>query len=147
MYTIKCDKVREIAPMVSLKNIPHAPDFFAGLFNYRGMIVPVIDLCQLIQGRPCQIRLSTRIILVDYVKKNNTIAVFGLMAERVTEAVMKPKDSLVPPSVNMQKTPYLGGIIMEQNEMIQYIDVDLLPSNLHFLPMLEDNIDNVVDSN
>ena len=65
-YTIKCDKVREIAPMVALKTMPHAPDFFAGLFNYRGMIVPVIDLCQLIQGRPCQIRLSTRIILVDY---------------------------------------------------------------------------------
>lgn len=147
MYTIKCDKVREIAPMVTLKKIPHAPDFFAGLFNYRGMIVPVIDLCQLIQGRPCQIRLSTRIILVDYLKKDNTTAVFGLMAERVTEAVMKPDDALVPPSVSMQKTPFLGGIIMEQKDMIQYIDVDLLPSSLHFLPMLENGIGDVADNN
>jgi hypothetical protein len=57
---------------------------------------------------------------------------------------MKPDDSLVPPSVNMQKTPYLGGIIMEQKNMIQYIDVDLLPSTLHFLPMLE-NLENGVD--
>ncbi|RLB99757.1 MAG: chemotaxis protein CheW, partial [Deltaproteobacteria bacterium] len=35
MYTIKCEKVREIAPMVTLKEIPHTPDFFAGFFNYR----------------------------------------------------------------------------------------------------------------
>ena len=65
MYVIKCERVREVAPMVALKKMPHAPDCVAGLFNYRGMIVPVIDLRQLIHGVPCQLRLSTRIILVD----------------------------------------------------------------------------------
>ena len=142
-YTIKCGRVREIAPMVSLKEMPNSPEFFAGLFNYRGMIVPVIDLRQLIQGCPCQIRLSTRIILVDYVGPDNMASVFGLMAERVTEAVMKPEDALVAPSVNMQNAPYLGGIVMEQNTMIQYIDVELLPGSLHFLPMLESGAANV----
>ena len=40
MYTMKCEKVREVAPLVKLKEMPHTPDYFAGLFNYRGVIVP-----------------------------------------------------------------------------------------------------------
>jgi chemotaxis-related protein WspB len=136
MYTMKCDRVREVAPMVKLKEVPHTPDYFAGLFNYRGMVVPVIDLRQLIQGRPCQMRLSTRIILVDYLREDKTPAIIGLMAERVTDAVKKSQDAFVSPGLSIQEAPYLGGFIMEGNEMIQYIDLDLLPETLRFLPLL-----------
>ena len=137
MYTMKCDRVREVAPMVKLKEVPHTPDYFAGLFNYRGVVVPVIDLRQLIQGCPCQMRLSTRIILVDYLREDKTPAIIGLMAERVTDAVKKSQDAFVSPGLSMQEAPYLGGFIMEGNDMIQYIDLDLLPEALRFLPLLE----------
>ena len=147
MYTIKCDKVREVAPVVKLKQVPQTPEYFAGLFNYRGMIVPVIDLCRLIQGRPCQMRMSTRIILVDYMKEDNTPYVMGLMAERVTEAVRKADNAFVSPGINMQQVPYLGGILMEDKKMIQYIDLDLLPHSFHFLPMLEGNTSDVSEDN
>ena len=137
MYTMKCERVREVAPMVKLKQVPHTPDYFAGLFNYRGVVVPVIDLRQLIQGCPCQMRLSTRIILVDYVKEDKSPAIVGLMAERVTEAARKSQDAFVSPGLAMQDAPYLGGFIMEDKEMIQYIDLDLLPETFRFLPLLE----------
>lgn len=140
MYTIRCDRVREVAPVVTLKHVPHAPDYFAGLFNYRGMIVPVIDLRKLIQGRPCLMRLSTRIILVDYLREGISPYVVGLMAERVTEAVRKPESALVSSGINMRQAPYLGRIVMDENNMIQYIDLDLLPSTFQFLPMLESGI-------
>ncbi|OQY59171.1 MAG: hypothetical protein B6245_08075 [Desulfobacteraceae bacterium 4572_88] len=134
MYTIKCENVREIAPMVKLKEIPHTPDFFAGFFNYRGIIVPVIDLCQLVRGCPCRMRLSTRIILVDYLGKDGTAHILGLMAERVTETVRKTKDAFVQPGIKSEEAPYLGGIVMEQKKMIQYIDLDKLPDCINFLP-------------
>jgi len=134
MYTIKCDNVREIAPMVKLKSVPHTPDFFAGYFNYRGSIVPVIDLCQLIQGIPCRMRMSTRIILVDYPGKENISNIIGLMAERVTETVRKPKESFILPNIRSKDAPYLGGIVMEENEMIQYIDLEKLPNCINFMP-------------
>lgn len=138
MYTIKCENVREIVPMVTLKPVPHTPDFFAGFFNYRGMIVPVIDLCRLIQGSPCRMRLSTRIILVNYAIKKNHSNIMGLIAERVTETVRKPKDAFVFPGIKSADAPYLGGIVMEQKKMIQYIDLDLLPNCIEFLPQNED---------
>ncbi len=133
--------------MVNLKEILHGPDFFAGLCNYRGSIVPIIDLRQLIQGQPCEHRLSTRIILIDYFKPDLSLTILGLMAERVTEAVMKPKNALIPASVSMQNAPYLGGIMMEQNTMIQYIDVDRLPDSLHLLPIIEEGIEHVTGNN
>jgi chemotaxis-related protein WspB len=137
MYTMKCDRVREVAPMVKLKEVPHTPDYFAGLFNYRGVVVPVIDLRQLIQGCPCQMRLSTRIILVDYLKEDKTPYIMGLMAERVTDAIRKSRDAFVSPGLTLQEAPYLGGFVMEDKEMIQYIDLDLLPETFRFLPLLE----------
>ena len=138
MYVIRCDRVKEVAPMVALKKMPNAPDCVAGLFNYRGMIVPVIDLRQLIHGSPCQLRLSTRIILIDYLGQDKTPSVFGIMAERITEAINKPESDFIAPGIIMQNAPYLGGIMMENKEMIQLIDLDRLSKSLPFLSMFED---------
>jgi hypothetical protein len=65
-YAVDSHCVVEIVPMVDFKPVPHAPDYVAGLFNYRETVVPVIDLCHLTQKRPCLKHLSSRIILVDY---------------------------------------------------------------------------------
>lgn len=147
MYVINCSKVKEIAPMVALQKVPHAPPCVAGLFNYRGMIVPVIDLHQFIHGSPCQLRMSTRIILVDYLRQDKTPGVFGIMAERITEAVNKSRRDFIPSGITMKNAPYLGGILMENKEMIQFIDLDRLSESLHFLPMLENSLGYVVDNN
>ncbi len=138
-YTIKCDKIREIAPTVTLKQAPQTPDYFAGFFNYRGTIVPVLDLCQLIHGCSCNLRLSTRIILVDYVQKD-AHGIIGLLAERVTETVEIPESAFTEPGIRSEEAPFLGGIMMEGNEMIQYIDLDLIPNSVNLLPMIESDV-------
>ncbi len=137
MYTMKCDRIREVAPIVKLKEVPHAPVYVAGLFNYRGVIVPVIDLRRLIQGQPCEMRMSTRVILVDYLKDDNTPYILGLMAERVTETARKEDSAFLTPGLHMKEAPYLGALMMEDEEMIQYVDLDLLPESFQFLPALE----------
>lgn len=134
-YTIKCDRVQEIVPLVTLKSVPHSPDYFSGYFNYRGTIVPVIDLCRLINREPSALRLSTRIILADYRKHDHDSAhILGLIAEKVTEIVKKPESAFIQPRIRSKKAPYLGGIMMENQEMIQYIELDQLPNCIDFLP-------------
>ncbi|MDY0093924.1 MAG: chemotaxis protein CheW [Candidatus Vecturithrix sp.] len=137
MYTIECQHVREIAPMVTLKELPRAPEFFAGFFNYRGMIAPVIDLRRLIHGVPCQMRLSTRILLIDYLQRDSAPSVYGLIAERVTEAAKKLKQEFITPDVKMQEAPYLGSMIMEEDRMIHHVDVKKLTEHLSFLHTIE----------
>ena len=138
MYSISCNKVREIVPMMTLKTVPHGPEFFTGFFNYRGEIVPVIDLCSLISGSPCNMRLSTRIILVDYTGENDRSYLLGLVAERVTETMRIPEENFVSSGVSLESAPYLHGILMENNHMIQYIDLDFLPDCIGFLPAMKE---------
>lgn len=134
LYSINCEKIREIVPVVKLKKVPQSPDFFAGYFNFRGIIAPVVDLCRLIQNRDCQPRLSTRIILVDYQFETET-RILGLMAERITDIIKKPEKALIMPDIRSKEAPYLGGIIMQEEEMIQYIDLTKLPACVDFMPI------------
>lgn len=63
-YALESERVVQVFPNLLLKEIRHAPDYISGLFDYRGQIIPVLDLSHLIQGKACPNLLSTRIILV-----------------------------------------------------------------------------------
>lgn len=133
-YAVLCDRVREIVPLPELKPVPHAPAHFAGVFNYRGRIVPVADLCRMVRGKSCRPRLSTRIILVDDPGRAPAGRTYGLMAERVTETLRIPDRKALDPAVRLPDAPYLGGILTKDGEMIQFIDLDRLPDALGILP-------------
>lgn len=146
MYIIKYEHVREVSPMVKLKSAPRMPEYFAGFFNYRGSLVPVIDLRQLIQQEPCRMRLSTRIILAEYQMPDDPEPrVLGLIAERVTEAARIPESAFVQTGVQFNDAPYLGEFVMEGEEMIQCIDMNRLVERFHFLNRLDPALPEYVD--
>jgi chemotaxis-related protein WspB len=43
-YGLDVSQVVEVSSLVSLRPIPHAPPEAAGVFNYRGILTPVVDL-------------------------------------------------------------------------------------------------------
>lgn len=139
LYAIDSAQVVEIIPLVILRKLYHAPEYVAGLFNYRGKIVPVIDLCHLIQGYPCHLCLSTRIIMVNYPRENNTMQYLGLMAEQVTDTLNKPETELIKPDFQSEQTAYLGEVIMDEQRMIQRIRVESLLPNSHSSWLLLEN--------
>lgn len=75
--------------MVELRKIAGAPVGTAGEFVYRGEPVPVLDLCQLALGRPSNLRLSTRIILLRHEPQRGVMKPLGLVAEHATELAQK----------------------------------------------------------
>lgn len=128
---LESSQVMAVIPMVSLRKIPKAPDYVAGLLNYRGLLVPVIDLSQLTQGQPCQRRLSTRILLVNYLSQAGAPYVLGLLAERVTDTVKKEKTDFFSSGIKVQEAPYLGAIGIDEQGMIQCVRVEhLLPDSV-----------------
>jgi len=138
LYTVPCRQIREIAPMATFKKIPHAPDFFAGFFNCRGTIVPAIDLCRLLEGHPCRRRLSTRMILVDYVKDGSVPSVFALIADRVTEILRTRPENFIKPGIHAPASDFLGNFILDDDKMIPCIDVVKLADSIDLLHTLED---------
>ena len=49
-YALQAIEVAEVLPRLPLKPIAQAPDWVAGVFAYRGAVVPVIDLSALTFG-------------------------------------------------------------------------------------------------
>jgi len=107
-FALGVAEIVEVIPRVELRSIPHAPPFVPGLFTYRGSIVPVVDLCQLIRRTACPERLSSRIIVV---KPSGTSArMLGLLAERVLETVNLDEKVSIHGGIELPDAPYLGEV-------------------------------------
>jgi chemotaxis-related protein WspB len=124
-YAIESSRVVEVIPQVPLRQLHRVPSYVTGLLNYRGEIVPVVDLCHLIQDTPSKMQLSTRIMIVR--STDATLPCMGLLAEQVIKTLNKPKEDFVQSnSVHMSAAPYLGGVVLDTNRMIQQIHLDRL---------------------
>jgi chemotaxis-related protein WspB len=130
-YLLDTGRVAEVLPLVAITQIPQAPPGVAGLFNYRGVPVPVVDLSQLALGRPARSRLNTRIVLVHYPDGSGGTHLLGLIAERVTETVRRDEADFVASGVSSDRTPYLGPVATDARGLLQWIVVEsLLPASV-----------------
>jgi chemotaxis-related protein WspB len=71
-YALRATEVAEVLPRLPLKPIAQAPHWVAGVFAYRGAVVPVIDLSALTFGQPAEARTSTRLVLVHTARMNGS---------------------------------------------------------------------------
>jgi chemotaxis-related protein WspB len=121
----------EVAPLVTLRKIPHAAYYIAGLFNYRGHLVPVIDLSALMVAVPSRLLMSTRIVLVHYEVSPIVSRVLGLIAEGATEVISCDEFRMQPPGIAIEAAPYLGKIWVDEKKSLQLIDLrKILPEDL-----------------
>jgi chemotaxis-related protein WspB len=87
-YALDIRQVAEVLPLVNIETIARASAVVAGIINYGGAPVPVIDLSRLLMDRPAHRRLSTRIVLVRHAAGGPHDLV-GLIAERATETMRR----------------------------------------------------------
>jgi chemotaxis-related protein WspB len=126
-YAVEADRVVEVVPRIDLRAVPHATEALAGLFRYRGKVVPVVDLGLLMGGSACRPRLSTRIIVVDAAargSKPGEPAWLGLVAEQVNDVRKVSEDEVTAAPMRLDRAPYLGSIVQSRDQIIQLIDVD-----------------------
>ncbi|MEI6350405.1 MAG: chemotaxis protein CheW [Verrucomicrobiota bacterium] len=127
-YAVEIRHVEQVLPQVKLKTIPQAAPGVAGVFNYHGAAVPVVDLNLMALGRPAQESLSTRLVVVHYPSADGTPKLLGMLAERATEtARLEPKDFQAT-GVSSTGAPYLGPVINDGRGVIQWVEIGPLLS-------------------
>lgn len=140
-YGLDVSRVIEIIPMVLFRPLPHADPSVAGLFNYRGTMVPVIDLTSLLAGEASRPLFSTRVILVNYPGRDGEDHTLGLLAERVTETVSCTEEDFQAAGISIDEAPYIGDLLVLADGVIQRVVIEqLLPPALKdalFRPALE----------
>lgn len=130
-YAFDVGQVAEVLPLVRIKPLLQAPTGVAGLFNYRGVPVPVVDLSELTLGRPTASRLSTRIILVNHSDAGGTARLIGLVAEHVTDTMRRETADFAAPGVGSSDSACGARVTSDERGVIQWLDLNmLLPASL-----------------
>src|ERR1700761_3960230 len=94
-YALPAGSIIEVLPLMNLKRVPCAPVGVAGVLNYRGVPVPVIDLNEMTLAKPAARRLSTRIILVKYPLDAEYPRALGLIAEHATNMIQRSTQDFI----------------------------------------------------
>jgi chemotaxis-related protein WspB len=134
-YALDCANVLEILPFGGIRRKLRPPPGIAGLLSHRGMLVPVLDLSELLIGRPALPRLSTRIILACHSADNGLPRTFGLIAERVMQTMQCTPTDFISSGVVNEDAPYLGPVLMASCGLVQRLEVDgLVPMSMYSSP-------------
>lgn len=127
-YALPLRDLIEVVPLLPVREVPHAPAYISGIINYRGQAVPVLDLCQLALGRPCEARMSTRLIVLRWQMAGRETRLLALVAERAVSEVMLDPETFVPAPLQIDETPYLEGLAVSAAGLVQLVEVTrLLP--------------------
>ena len=140
LYAMESKDVVEVIPRVVLRPAVNLPGYVSGFFNYRGVVVPVIDLCVLIQGRPSGQNLSSRIIMVTSAADLAKDQCIGLLAEGVTDTLSRPLSAFHNTGLNSQSKPYLGGMTLDERGMVQILHLSVLLEQLNPVSAVIDSI-------
>ncbi|MDF3058061.1 MAG: chemotaxis protein CheW [Rariglobus sp.] len=117
-----------VLPLPGLKALPGAPAGVAGVANYQGKPVPVIDLSDVATGRAAADRLSTRLVLVRYPAKEGG-RLLGLVAERATSVTRLDEKTFA--STGVEAAPWLGRVTPAAGALAQRVEIEaLLPPDL-----------------
>jgi chemotaxis-related protein WspB len=138
-YAIETRVLLEVVPAVPLREVPGTAPALAGLLDYRGHVVPVVDLCRLFGRGPCPERLRNRIMVCDLVAAGAVAPdappaerLVGALAEDVTRiARLDPERDLAHPGPVSPGVPALGALLRSGEGLLQLVDVgDLIPADL-----------------
>jgi chemotaxis-related protein WspB len=142
-YLLDTADVAQVLPLLDITRVPHAPIGVAGICNYHGAPVPVIDLGELVAGEPAKRHFSTRLILVRYPDHAGQKQLLGLIAEKVTQTVTHAVTEFNPPGIASNAAPYLVSVCAVGRRLLQRIEVSkLLPaevSEVLFRPQPEED--------
>jgi len=82
LYGISVSSVREVIEYNRIYKIPRVPDFFRGVTNLRGEVVPVVDLSARLYDRLSSVTILTSIVIIEIKSDNKTIMV-GLIVDEI----------------------------------------------------------------
>lgn len=123
-YALNGRELIEVLPLMTVKRLPHAPAGVAGVLDYHGVPLPVIDLSALALGRPAAERLSTRILIAEGTDGKR----LALIAERANEMLKREPGDFTDAGVVADAAPYLGPVARDERGLVQWITPEkLLP--------------------
>lgn len=119
-YAIDIMNVKEIGPYELTTKVPNAPEFITGVVNYRGEVIPIIDLKKKFMLEESNKTVEKRVIVIGLDGKQ-----IGFVVDEASETITFD-DSEVdpPPEIILDATrKYITGVGKKENRLIIIIDL------------------------
>lgn len=123
-FAISVYKVLEIIRFEHLTHIPNASDFVPGVLNFRGSIVPVIDM-----HKRFNVNNSTGkgkiVVIVEIVNKEKKV-LMGLLLDEVSDVIEFDYKSIqAVPDLGIKYNPeFIDGFIEKDGKFIMVLNID-----------------------
>jgi chemotaxis-related protein WspB len=138
-FAIDSASVTEVIPAVPARRVPASHEALVGVVDYRGHVVPVLDLCRLFGRGDCPRLLSSRILVCNlgarrrrWSDQEDPDLRLGVLAENVTRvATIDPDAPGGHPGPETPGVRGLGRIVRDAHGLLQIVQVrDLVPEDV-----------------
>ena len=134
-YGLDILKVRElISYPEGLTQIPGMPDFIVGMFNLRGLVIPVMDLRKKFGMSSEDLHEYSVIIIVQVEEKN-----IGLIVDSVADVIFVKEEDIqetTEMAVHVD-IKFIKGVAKTKDEMVILMDIEHLLSKSQFETLME----------
>jgi purine-binding chemotaxis protein CheW len=124
-YGVDILKVKEIRGWEELREIHDVPKYVKGVLDFRGSIIPIVDLRIRFGLRDVEYKPTTVIIVLSSAKDDDLM---GVVVDAVSD-VLSVNGDQIKPAPNMGSrinTDYVVGMVSEKDGMVMLIDSDKL---------------------
>lgn len=117
-------KVLEIIQFEQLTRIPNASDYVPGVLNFRGSIVPVIDMHKRFNIENTG-SADKMVVVVDVINKDKNV-LMGLLVDQVTDVIeFEYKNIKAVPDLGIKYNPeFLEGFIEFDGQFVMVLNID-----------------------
>jgi purine-binding chemotaxis protein CheW len=123
-FAISVYKVLEIIQFEQITEIPNSSDFIRGVINFRGGIVPVIDMHKRFNLQKWE--NESRMVVVVDVQNNGKNITMGLLVDQVVNVIeFSFKSIRAVPDLGIRYNPeFLEGFVEIKDQFIMIMNVD-----------------------
>lgn len=133
-YAVALADVAEVVPLAPLTRVPGTPGWLAGVANWRGRVLPVVDLRPLLDAPAPPLPTSARFVVLTPAGSGS--AAVGVLAEAVPgvhEGDLAPLEPL-PPTLGAGAATLLRGQVLDAHGPLGVLDAAAVLALRELLP-------------
>jgi purine-binding chemotaxis protein CheW len=125
-YGIDIMNVKEIGPYQESVKVPNTPAFVEGIINYRGNVIPIINLKKRFNLEDKGVTDNTRIIIINLNEKQ-----VGFIVDEASETLRLDDDAIdpAPDMITGVERKYITGVGKQGDRLIILIDLEKVLSD------------------
>lgn len=123
-YGIDISYIDNIVRMQKITRVPKAQEYFRGIINLRGEVVPVMSIRLRMGLTEDEFTNDTRIIILKMEEHGN----LGIIVDQVKEVVSLSEEEIdgYNPDTREEKSDFIKGIGKHNNELISLLEINAI---------------------